>query len=578
MAASGPAIAQTSEIDRAARQQELIIQRAEAERRAAEEAARRRVAPTGGTAPGVTEIAEGDGPCVQIDRVDIAGAKLLPADAERELLAQFEGECLKASGLQNVIRALTNWYVEEGYITSRAYLGPQDLSSGVLKVLVVEGRQSSSAVLDNGEPRRFGRKNALKSLDGKITNLRQIEQRLDQINRLPSHDAKIAIEPGDEVGTSRVVVNTDVQDRFRLHLGIDNNGAESTGEWQTSASLSAFDVLGLYESIALTWNGDAETQMFDLGPEGSRSYSASIEGPYGSWTGRLSASYFDYASLLHGVSQTFSNEGQTWNIAVEGERLIRRDQISKTWVLAGLRVKETETYVEDVFVQTASRRLAIGHLGLGHSHALAGGLLEVSGGLRQGLDAFGAKKDGKLDFPGQDPGPRAQFTTFYFDGTYTKPFQIAEQNLLWRSTLHGAASSAHLFGSERLSMGGLYSVRGYRGHAIYGESGAYSRNELIWSLPLFNGGENAVMAEAKRLLGIPQLFAALDAGVIADDADDSFEGGRIAGAAFGLRLTGGVFTLEAAWEEPLYHPSWFEADHDDPDGIFALKAGLNIAF
>lgn len=42
---------------------------------------------------------------------------------------------------------------------------------------------------------------------GSVLQLRDIEQGLDQLNRLPSNNATMRIEPGAEAGSSRVLIN-----------------------------------------------------------------------------------------------------------------------------------------------------------------------------------------------------------------------------------------------------------------------------------------------------------------------------------------------------------------------------------
>jgi hemolysin activation/secretion protein len=42
--------------------------------------------------------------------------------------------------LNELLKVITDHYIEKGLVTSRAYLPQQDLSGGHLKVLVVEGR------------------------------------------------------------------------------------------------------------------------------------------------------------------------------------------------------------------------------------------------------------------------------------------------------------------------------------------------------------------------------------------------------------------------------------------------------
>jgi hemolysin activation/secretion protein len=80
-----------------------------------------------------------------------------------------------------------------------------------------------------------------------------------------------------------------------------------------------------------------------------------------------------------------------------------------------------------------------------------------------------------------------------------------------------------LFGSERMSIGGPYSVRGFNKEGLSGNSGYYARNELSYNT-------------SYNILGgiYGSYFIALDGGHIISD-DDSF-GGTLLSYSMGAKL------------------------------------------
>ncbi|HCF1927942.1 TPA: ShlB/FhaC/HecB family hemolysin secretion/activation protein, partial [Pseudomonas aeruginosa] len=60
--------------------------------------------------------------------------------ARRQLLAPYQGRCLGVGQLNALLKAVTDHYLDRGYVTTRAYLPQQDLASGTLRIIVVEGR------------------------------------------------------------------------------------------------------------------------------------------------------------------------------------------------------------------------------------------------------------------------------------------------------------------------------------------------------------------------------------------------------------------------------------------------------
>ncbi len=138
--------------------------------------------------------------CFYIAEIELDGADALSAADRRTLLKPYLGQCLGVVQLNALFKRITDLYIRRGLVTSRAYLPQQDLSSGHLKVIVVEGR------LEGLRPAE-GSKLSARELDmsfpgsaGNLLNLRQIEQMFDQLNRQPSNQAQMELTPGKAVG------------------------------------------------------------------------------------------------------------------------------------------------------------------------------------------------------------------------------------------------------------------------------------------------------------------------------------------------------------------------------------------
>ncbi|MCY1428268.1 Hemolysin transporter protein ShlB precursor [compost metagenome] len=137
--------------------------------------------------------------CFTVREITLEGADHLDAANRERLLEPYRGQCLGVSQLNALLKAIT--YLDRGLVTSRAYLPQQDLSSGKLKIIVVEGRLEGfddSAVTTLRELRMV-----FPGQVGEPLQLRELEQLIDQVNRLPSRQAQLELVPGSEVGGSR---------------------------------------------------------------------------------------------------------------------------------------------------------------------------------------------------------------------------------------------------------------------------------------------------------------------------------------------------------------------------------------
>ncbi|WP_263597862.1 POTRA domain-containing protein, partial [Pseudomonas fluorescens] len=127
--------------------------------------------------------------CFPIKGIELQGADSLSVSERERLLKPYLGQCLGVPQLNELLKVITDHYIDKGLITSRAYLPQQDLSSEHLKVLVVEGKLEGLKGADGSHLSERELAMAFPGKTGELVNLREIEQLVDQLNRLPSNQA-----------------------------------------------------------------------------------------------------------------------------------------------------------------------------------------------------------------------------------------------------------------------------------------------------------------------------------------------------------------------------------------------------
>ncbi|QLC73628.1 ShlB/FhaC/HecB family hemolysin secretion/activation protein [Pseudomonas sp. LPB0260] len=200
--------------------------------------------------------------CFDIQQIELSGASLLGEAEQASLLAPFVGQCLAAGQLNQLLKVITNHYLGRGYVTTRAYLPPQELADGTLKVIVVEGRLEG---LDSSE--LASERELAMSFPGRtaeVLNLRELEQLVEQLNRLPSRQAQLELLPGEQVGGSRVQLKGQRSKPWRASLTRHNDGQPSTGEqqWGLGLGLDWDSPLGLADQLSLRAGGDAVSDSY----------------------------------------------------------------------------------------------------------------------------------------------------------------------------------------------------------------------------------------------------------------------------------------------------------------------------
>ncbi|MCK6394604.1 ShlB/FhaC/HecB family hemolysin secretion/activation protein [Zoogloea sp.] len=495
--------------------------------------------------PDPAEVAEA-GPVFRIVRIEVQGDDLLPAPVLARRLQPFTGLDLGAVRIGLLLQGLNADLIEAGLITSRAYVVSQNLASGVLSLRIVPGR--IEAIRYNGRPLEAdafsdaGVRLALPMAVGDILQLRDIEQGLDQLNRLRGRQAQVRIVPGQTPGGSLLdFIDPPAASAWRAWLGADNQGSPATGTRRLRLGLEVGDLLGLNEAVNVGYTGSLETNALNAG----------LSLPWGYNTFSLLTTWSEYQSLIGNVALL---HGSSTNHAASWNRLLFRDRDTKVAADLALSVREARRDINNVAL--APQKLTVLRAGINRltrfeTAGLAGQWV-LDAGFSRGLDAFGAMGDAGA---GGGPAPRSRFgkldvsgsTALHLPGNWS-----LRGNGAWQW------SGVPLFSSEQIFVGGVASVRGFAESAAGGDRGGYWRTELARSL-------------AAAPVGLHfEPFAFWDAGYVRTLA--SGRASTLMSAGLGLRVASSAGHLEVIAGRPVVHPS------DMPDTAFRLNLSLTLFF
>lgn len=483
--------------------------------------------------------APADTRCFPIKTIELKGADALSESERQRLLKPFLNQCLGVPQLNQLLKAITDYYLEKGLVTSRAYLPQQDLSSGHLQVLVVEGRLEG---LKGAEGSGLSERELAMSFPGKpgeLLNLREIEQMVDQLNRLPSNRAQMELTPGQNIGGSEVRVNNTAQKPWRAGLSRHNDGQKSTGEQQWGASLDWDSPLGLADQLALRGGHDAVSDHQKTSRNGMLYYNL----PFGWWNLSYTYSQSEYRALGQANGFNFKQSGDSQNHQVRLERVVHRDAVSKTSLNTGLSYLRTNNFIEDSKLAESSNRISEAQFGINHGRRVGNAFVNLDLGLQQGIGALDAQGDHE-----PDPGvPDARYRKYTATLSYLQPFMLGGESFSFSSLMTGQRSEDVLFSPQRMSLGGLSSIRGYKDQTLSGDSGGYWRNDLRWSRPVTLEWLRPVFAEYGTSLGYDQ-------GVISGNRYNGGEHGRMSSNSLELFARGEHLNASVTFAHSLERP------------------------
>ncbi|WP_101495630.1 ShlB/FhaC/HecB family hemolysin secretion/activation protein [Thiopseudomonas denitrificans] len=482
-----------------------------------------------------------DGHCIDVQRIELLGVTRLVHSAQSRLLHSYQHQCLTAARLNLLLQDITHAYLERGYVTTRAYLPAQDLASGTLQVQVVEGHTEGLDGADVLSPHELRMLVPLNP--GQPFNIRNLEQAVDQLGRLPSRQVQFDLQPGEAAGGSRVVARGERSKPWRAGLSRHNDGQRSTGEQQWSTWLSWDSPLGLADQLSVRGSKDAVSDRY----RHSASHGLSYQLPYGWWTFNYHYNHSYYRTRTQGQGFSFVLDGVSTTQALTAERVIHRDSTSKTAVNIGISHLRSRNYLDNYLLDVSSQRLTEYQLGFNHGRRVGSAFVNVDLGWQRGSGALDAQRKGSPK-GGQ---PVARYNKYSLTASYLQPFQLAGERFSFDSLLSAQRSEDVLYSPQRFSLGGLYSIRGYKDQSLTGDSGYYWRNQLRWNRPI-------TWHWLQPLLQQYSLLAAYDLGAIRGDTYNHESSGRMASHAFEFSAQGEHLALSVTSARSLSRPDALE--------------------
>lgn len=140
-----------------------------------------------------TSITE-EGPSFYIDRIVLV-------DVPREFrfledtVESKQHISMNVKDMNQLVEELNQLLMDKGYVTSQVRLPEQNVRNSILRLQVMPGRLGK--VIYAKDSLEVPWHTAFPIREGDILNVRRLEQGLEQMKRISSHDVSMALEPGD---------------------------------------------------------------------------------------------------------------------------------------------------------------------------------------------------------------------------------------------------------------------------------------------------------------------------------------------------------------------------------------------
>lgn len=449
-----------------------------------------------------------------VSKIQLAGSTVFSDEDFAELFARFTGVPITFDDLLQVRSAVTQRYIDAGFVTSGAFIPPQTLDEGVVTVQVLEGSLEEIEVVGTNRLRPAYVRRRLELVAQPPINTDRLLAGLQRLKIDPLIEAVSAdLQAGVRPGTSILRVEVIEADAFDMVASVDNRRSSNIGSVSRRVDLQAGNVSGLGDRVYFGYSNTDGSNDIDasysipLSPDNTR---FNFEVGYGS-----SQVIEDPFDILDISSDAFYYEVGVVHPLIESPRrevtLGLAFSHTENQILSGLGIPGKEL-VPGADENGRSRVSAL-RFSQSWTQRDQRQVLAVRSQFNLGLDVLNATNNDETGIPD------SQFFSWRGQGQWVR--LLGEEGLfLLRGDLQLAAD--RLFSSEQFGLGGQQTVRGYRQNALLRDNGALVSAEA--RLPIIRFSEGSIV----------QIVPFFDVGTAWNNFNDSADTNVLAGTGIGV--------------------------------------------
>ena len=434
-----------------------------------------------------------------------------------------------AKFLDELIGRLTIELYTRGFVTTLLHLPQQDFENGIVRIEVIPGHINKLITENPKSLRSF--QMILPRLNERILDYRELENGIDRIERLNSHQAEFQIAPSTRKGYSDVICKMKHGKRWLRTLSFDDAYTKNLGEYTLRGNYSYDNPLGLADFFSI----NASTALNAPSLVKRRGHGITYEIPLDQVLTRFGANW-NYSSLPIGVNKTAS-ETKSLGLNIDWSIKGYRNKYFKSEFGCTLTNYLSRKFLGGVEEPVSRRKTTSLALRYNATWFIGRASLNATLSGKWALPWFNSDQDASNKL---NTDPTYEFEIYNLNLVYTNRGNLTKaQPFTWTSVINAQYTDDILYNSEQFSIGSRYSVRGYGDEfSVSAEKGFFVRNEIAFPL--------------KPILKVnPTLYFGVDYGKVTGYSDRYNDDNDLAGAFVGMRANWKKINANITWAEPL---------------------------
>ncbi|MFK8186725.1 MAG: ShlB/FhaC/HecB family hemolysin secretion/activation protein [Phormidesmis sp.] len=418
-----------------------------------------------------------------VNGIQLEGSTRYTNEDFAELFAQYIDRPVTFNELLQLRSAVTQRYVEDGFITSGAFIPPQTLENGMVTVQVIEGLIEDIEIVGTRKLKTEYIRSRLGlaaqppiNADRLLEGLQRLQ--IDPLIETVSADLQAGVRPG----TSILRVEVTEADSFDLTVGLDNGRSPNIGSVRRRIDVSEGNLFGIGDRFFAGYSNTDGSNSLDLAysvPVSPHNTRINLEG--GISESRVIDDTFDVLEI--------SSDAHYYEVGVT-HPLIESPTEELTLGLA-LSHKENQTSlgIDNIGPfplspgadENGESRVTAFRFSQGWTKRSQKQVIAARSQFNLGVDFLNATVN-------EGDVPDSQFFSWRGQGQWVR--LLADDSLFFlRSDVQLAANS--LLSSEQFGLGGQQTVRGYRQDALLRDNGALVSAEARF--PIIRFAEDSIV-------------------------------------------------------------------------------------
>ncbi|MGL5082987.1 MAG: ShlB/FhaC/HecB family hemolysin secretion/activation protein [Microcoleaceae cyanobacterium] len=401
---------------------------------------------------------------IPVQKVEVTGSSILTPEEIRTLVSPLENRSVTLKELQEVADKITELYLEQGYITSRAIVPEQTVTDGTVEIQVIEGSLEDIRVEGTQRLNPSYIQSRVRLGAGTPLSTARLEDQLRLLRLDPLFDnVEASLRAGTQEGQSILVVRVIEADAFQLGFSIDNYSPPSIGSERLGISLRHLNLTGNGDFFYIAYN---TTRLITDGESDVVDFFYSI--PINAMNGTIQLRIPPYRNRI--VAEDFDPlniEGESQRYELSYRQPLIRTPREEFALSIGFAYQQSQTFFDETGFGFGSgpdedgiTRTSVFKFGQDYLRRDRDGAWALRSQFSLGTGLFDATNTSQL--------PNAEF--FSWLGQVQRVQRLGENNLL---IIQGdiQLSADALFPSQQFVIGGALSLRGYRQNVRAGDNG-----------------------------------------------------------------------------------------------------------